>query len=398
VLFLVLIPLSAFSQKKDIAQAKAYVKAGKELSKAEEMMRNLLKDSTNRSNEKIWLVLFDAIKKQYERGNEQLYLKNQYDTSQLFIAARKMFLVLESFDSIDAMSDRKGRMLLKYRKKHAEYLDTFRPNIYNGGMYFAQKRDYVKAYECFDTYIDCQNQPLFSAYDYGQNDSLIPHAAYMTVYCGFKQNVPKKTLKYAEVAMKDTAMLSNLFQYLAMTYESVGDTAQYKSLLLRGFAQYPKTMYFFSHLFDLYYKEDNMEKSLDLCENALKADSTNSVFRFAKSTVLLNIGRYDECISLSDRLIAQNDTLADAYLNAGLAYFNQAAMISSNTKEARRQKKHLMSLYKKALPYMERYRQLKPDNMDKWVLPLYSIYLNLNMGKEFDEIDAIIKKGKDGNK
>ena len=30
--------------------------------------------------------------------------------------------------------------------------------------------------------------------------------------------------------------------------------------------------------------------------------------------------------------------------------------------------------------------------MSKWAFPLYTIYLNLNMGKEFDEIDKIMKK------
>lgn len=65
-----------YPQKKEISQAKAWIKEGKELNKAEESMRNLLKDSVNRKNKKIWLVLYDAIKKQYDQGNEQLYLKN----------------------------------------------------------------------------------------------------------------------------------------------------------------------------------------------------------------------------------------------------------------------------------------------------------------------------------
>ena len=44
------------------------------------------------------------------------------------------------------------------------------------------------------------------------------------------------------------------------------------------------------------------------------------------------------------------------------------------------------------MPYLEKYRQLEPDQTDKWALPLYTIYLNLNLGKEFDEIDKLMKK------
>lgn len=43
---------------------------------------------------------------------------------------------------------------------------------------------------------------------------------------------------------------------------------------------------------------------------------------------------------------------------------------------------------------MERYRKLAPNEKDKWVPILYTIYLNLNMGKEFDEIDRF----RNGNK
>ena len=46
-------------------------------------------------------------------------------------------------------------------------------------------------------------------------------------------------------------------------------------------------------------------------------------------------------------------------------------------------------LYEKALPYLEKYKELSPNQKDKWLAPLYTIYLNLNMGKEFDAIDKL---------
>jgi hypothetical protein len=41
---------------------------------------------------------------------------------------------------------------------------------------------------------------------------------------------------------------------------------------------------------------------------------------------------------------------------------------------------------------MEHYRQLAPNEMNKWGPALYRIYLNLNMGRQFDEIDRLLKK------
>ena len=61
--------------KKDIAQAKTYLKAGNNLDKAEQLMQKHLADSANRRNERLWLMMFDAVRKQYEQGNMKLYLK-----------------------------------------------------------------------------------------------------------------------------------------------------------------------------------------------------------------------------------------------------------------------------------------------------------------------------------
>ena len=154
--------LGCFAQKKDISSAKDMVKNNRDLPKAEMMMRTLLNDSNNRENTKIWDVLFDAVKKQYDNGNEQLYLKNKYDTTQLFVNARKMFEVYAAFDSIDARPNSHGQSRPKYRKKHAAFLLNYRKNLYTGGLFFVKKQAYADAYTMFDTYLECLSCPLFS--------------------------------------------------------------------------------------------------------------------------------------------------------------------------------------------------------------------------------------------
>ena len=34
---------------------------------------------------------------------------------------------------------------------------------------------------------------------------------------------------------------------------------------------------------------------------------------------------------------------------------------------------------------------MRPDDKDRWAAALYNIYLNLNMGKEFEEIDKMLR-------
>ena len=41
---------------------------------------------------------------------------------------------------------------------------------------------------------------------------------------------------------------------------------------------------------------------------------------------------------------------------------------------------------------MEQYRKMRPDDTARWAAPLYRIYLSLNMGKQFEEMDSLLKK------
>ena len=46
--------ISSLAQKKELAQAKTYLKSGKDFDKAETLMRKLLADSNNVCNIKVW--------------------------------------------------------------------------------------------------------------------------------------------------------------------------------------------------------------------------------------------------------------------------------------------------------------------------------------------------------
>ena len=101
--------------------------------------------------------------------------------------------------------------------------------------------------------------------------------------------------------------------------------------------------------------------------------------------MLLNMGRYQECLDYSKQLIAFDGMAAEAFYNAGTALMNIALKMDS-----RKQKRQIKKLYQQALPYMETYRKLAPTEVQKWGEGLYRIYFNLNMGPQFEEIDRTL--------
>jgi len=384
------LPLIAWGQKKTMTQVKDYIKSGKNLDKAEKLMTDLLNDSSSRGNEKVWLLLFESQRKQYDQGNEKLYLKEKYDTTALFLVGKRMFDTLEGLDSLDRLPDARGKVKLKYRDRSAELLNIYRPNLFNGGVFFMKKHDFSRAYDFFDTYINSAVKPMFARYQYAERDKRLPEAAYWASYCGYKLEKPQLTLRHTYQALKDSVHLPYMLQYLSETYKLEKDTARYVQTLKDGFSKYPKFPFFFPRLIDYYSHIGAYDEAMKSCDEALQTDSVNTLFRYAKSSLLLTMGHYKQSLAISKALIAENDTLADAYLNAGLALFDQAVELDKKTQSGSKKYNQILELYRKAMPYLEKYRVMAPDQKDKWALPLYTIYLNLNMGKQFDEIDKLI--------
>ncbi len=381
-----------FAQKKEINTAIDNLKANKDLDKVEASMMTLLKDSSNIRNEKIWDLLFESLKKQYQAGNEKLYLKQKYDTASLFNIASRMFALMTRYDSIESTPDKKGKVKIKMRKQNSNTLNSLRPNLFNGGIYYIGKMKYSQAYTLFDQYVSAAEMPIFKSYNYSVKDTNLPKAAYWAAYCGYKLNDPQKVLHNTYLALKDKEHTESMMQYLAATYMLENDTTRSIETLEEGFSLYPKSEYFFSHLMDYYSKNSNWAKANVMTNKAIKADSTNLRAWIAKSTILINSGEYENSFRISQSILKKDSTLEEAWLNAGLAKYNLGVNIEHDTQDFKQKRQQILQYYKEALPYLEKYRTLCPNNADKWAMPLYSIYLNLNMGKQFDEIDEIIKK------
>lgn len=396
-LLLLLLPSGLSAQKKQLSQAKDYIKSGKNLDKAESLVRAVLADSAEKDNLKAWQMLVETLRKQYEQGNEQMYLKQKYDTLSFFVTTRKLFVAAESADSVDAEPDRNGRIKPKYRERNSQYLKTIMPNIFYGGLFFINKKEYRTAYQYFNHYLSLPKLPLFKSLKLPADNDMMISAAYWTMYCGFKLDSAKIILEHSKLAERDTSQLAFVWQYEAEAYSLNRDMPKYLSKLRDGFNRYPKFPFFFPRLIEYYDDNNQLDSALALTEKAIAIDSASHFYRYAKSSVLLNMGRYDECIKVCKELIAEDDNLADAYYNAGLAYFNMAVELDKDRKAARQKRQKMLMYYREALPFLEKYRSLAPDRKDNWLSPLYTIYLNLNMGKKFEEIDKIRNEYKRNN-
>ena len=383
---LLIISLFATAQRRQLQEARVILKGDKGYDRAEKLMTDLLKDSTHLGDKRIYDMWLQAVEKQYLQVNERMYKKEEVDTARFFEMTRRMFDIGTHLDSLDMKPDKKGRVNPEYRKENAQKLMQYRPNLFYGGTYHLRKGELDVAYDFFERYMDCDRQPLFTGYDLMTTDNRMGEAAYWATYSGYRKSDPVLTLRYAQLARRDTTKLDYTLQYTAEAWRALKDQEMYVETLREGFGRFPESAYFFPRLMDSYSAKGNYEQALAVAEEALATDSLNTLFMLAKSTMLLNLGRYKECLDYSKQLIAFDGLATEAFYNAGTACRNIALK-----RDSRKQKKQITKMYQKALPYMETYRKLAPQETQKWGEALYRIYFNLNMGKQFEEIDRMLK-------
>lgn len=321
--------------------------------------------------------------------NMKAYLKQPCDTAALFNTLLNMFDNLFKCDSVDAIPNPNGVVKLKYKSRTKNLRSKHLPNILNGGKYYMAKNDYATAYNFFDTY-STYTQPT---------DTMLSKAAYWATLSSYKLGHHTNTLKYIDAAFdvvgeNDKAIL---LEYKCRSHNALNDMKSYEDDLLYGVRHYPNHDYFFVNLADVYCEKRMFNEGIALADSLIAIDSKKPLYWYSKSKIKLAENDYNSCIEYSDSTIRLDSTFTDAYYNKGISYLNMALIRQENActdiRDPRclEDRKAIENLYRMAQPCMEMVRKLEPENKERWGKHLYRIYMFLNRGKEFDEIDKLLR-------
>lgn len=386
--------------KKGLEQAKTSLKTGKDVNKAETALCKLLNDTTNRRDIRIYQMLHETVRKQYLDSNEQMFLNKLKDTTQIFSLANRLFVTAYQLDSIDAKPNVKGISAPKYRKDNALFLSKYVKNLYSGIIYYVNKQKWSDAITLADLYLELPSWGIFQEHSFAADSLRQCHAAYLMLLSGYHANDYDAALKHSVRALDFKVRKEQSLQFLATIHLSRKDTTNYLACLSEGFREYPSSAFFFPRLVDYYSERGDLNTMLQLTDTLLSVDSLNTTALVVRQSVLLNLADNDECIKLGEKILSDYEevfaTAADAdYLlaeinyNTAIAYYNKAIDVAKKSVGLKARAKAKNVYYRKCLPYMERYRKLAPTERDRWKPVLYEIYLSLNMGKEFAEIEKL---------
>lgn len=322
--------------------------------------------------------------------NKKAYLKQACDTAKFFNKLRDMYYQLRLCDSVDVLPDAKGKVHPRYQKRTNSQRLQHRMNIINGGKFFLTKKDYVSAYPFLDLYCTYK--------DPEKEDTLYSNASLWATLSAFQSENYSGTVKHVDAAISfsDSLTAAILHEYKVRSLAKLGNDTAWIASLKEGVIKYPNHDWFFVQLSDWCYRQRRFDVERKLADRLIAQTGGKAIHYYAKSKSYLSEENYNACIASADTCIALQPDFADAYYNKGIAYLNMAVI--SNEMSAKKSdhpdfyqdKARTRELYRKAQPCMEMVRKLQPDRQDRWASPLYRIYLNLNLGEEFNEIDRLL--------
>ncbi len=386
--------------RKEYKQIRSSLKAGRN-DEAAGLVEKAKKDSAMMNDPELYLLGAEAQKRINDNYNKQLYLKQlskTEDSVRLFTSTYGIFEYLIKCDELESIPDKKGRSNPKNRGKIHSTLRMYRPNLFNAGLFFVKKKQYAEANRYFSMYINVARTPIFIADSLQNSDMKMPRSAFWSMACSYALKDYKGVFTFEDLAMRDTANIKLCLQYQVLSYAALNDHPNMVSELKRGLRYDGNDLFFFSRLADYYNSTGDYAKGLALCDSMIRTDDRQLMYKYAKSVVLFHQKKYNECIALSQYVIERDSSNIDANYYMASCYFNQATAIDDNikanldAKTYNSRKATVRELFEKALPYFENYRKKRPDDSARWAAPLYRIYLFLNMGRQFSEMDALLKQ------
>lgn len=337
---------------------------------------------------------------QNDAENMKAYLRQNYDTAAYFNTLLNASLYALRCDSADMRPDPSGKVKLRYRSKNRELLLRHRPNIYGGGRFYLRKNDYAKSVPFFRTYIDMVGAPLLKGEKALENDTLLPRANFYLTLAAYNNKQPELALQHIDRAMEgiDEDLKPDLHEYKVRCHLAVRDTTQWLEALREGCRKYPRHDYFFTQLMEYVDETGKYDMGLSIADSMLARVQDIPLYWYAKSVMFLRMGRYRECVEMSDSVLSRTPDHLEALRNKGVCLLNLAmeyedvVTLAQDAKKRSEARTHLHECYQQARSPFERLRELLADRKDIWAAPLYRIYLNLNMGKEFDEMEKVIRE------
>lgn len=268
----------------------------------------------------------------------------------------------------------------KLTDKVREGLDNLKLYYESEGIDAFNTKDFDKAYDCFNNVLNINELPPME----GKIDTLIFYStARAAKEAGKNEEAIQNFKRSLELDYDDPF----IYVFMNESYKAIGDTASALKALKTGFEKHPDNQSILIELINFYLLRGESKEALEYLSLAKQDDPENISFIFAEGTIYDKLERTEDAIEAYKKCIELDSVYFNAYFNLGVVYYNKAVKIIDDAQEIEDLKTYNEMMasseveFSNALPYMERARDLAPDDEVKCevLTTLKTLYYRVKM-------------------
>jgi tetratricopeptide (TPR) repeat protein len=302
--------------------------------------------------------------------------------------------LFESYNSFEKAMELDPKGATKKKIITGMVYNTLAVDLYNQGSKQFEAKEFDGALKSFETQIKITESDKYA----GTVDTGMYYNAGLAAVNSGKYN---EAIKYFEKCAQMGYLGVTPYFQIYESYLGLKDTAKAESVLMGLNSKFPNDKNVTLQLIDLYIKSNKNEEALKYIKQAKEVDPQNSTLFFAAGIIYLNMYKYDEAIAELSKSVEMNPNLYDSQYGLGAAYINKASDMFTKANEIMDVNKYTQAIevanavYAKALPYMEKANELKPDDVFA-LRSLQELYYRLKqkdptLNAKYEEVRAKLK-------
>jgi len=370
------ISLVAMSQKGKVTSAQSLIDQGI-LDKAKEALDQAMLDEKSKDWTNTYFVKGKLAQAVYKSDNPKFKAFYSDPLGEAYAAYEKSM-------ELDPKGATKKRIITNM------IYNSLALDLYSQGSTQFEEKDFAGAFKSFETQIKITESDKYA----GAIDTGMYYNAGLAASNSGKY---KEAISYFEKCATMGYQGITPYYQIYESYLGLGDTVKAESILKELPGKFPGDKTITLQLIDLYIKSGKHEEALKYLDVAKKDDPENFSLWFAEGIIYLNNNNFEEAIVDLTRSIELKSDLYDSQYGLGAAYINKASDMFVKANDIMDVNKYTtaideaMVVFSKALPYMEKAYELKPDDVFA-MRSLKELYYRLKMTDKYDLIKAKLDK------
>ena len=392
----------SFAQKKAVKEARSIAKSSNaDFNEARTLIKGALENAETKDQAETWYVAGFIENQQYDAERTKQILGQQPNEPVMDDALFSILPYFEKAYELDQQPNEKGKVKPKYTKDIKSILSANHIGLFNGGAYYFDQKDYKKAYEFFNQYLDITELPMFEGTQTATKDSTFMTVQFYAAVAATQIGDSKIAISALERAKDTPYRQYDVYQYLCYEYEQAKDTVNLEKTLMEGSQVFPDSTYYLNSLINLYVATNRNDQALESLNTAIakaandtELENLYSVMGYVYERGLEDYANAEKYYKMA---LEKNPESTEANSNLGRVYYNQGvnkqgeANMINDSKQYQEELNKAKDLFKQALPYYEKAHKANPSEM-QYMIALRGIYYNLNMGPELEAIEAEMNK------